>query len=67
METYRPLGLTPKREVHFIIGSWNAKGGSQEIPRVIGKFGHGVQKEAGQRLTEFCQKNVLVIANILFQ
>ena len=51
----------------FIIGDWNAKVGSQEIPGVIGKFGLGVQNEAGQRLTEFCQENALVIANTLFQ
>ena len=48
----------------FIIGDWNAKVGSQEIPGVTGKFGLGVQNEAGQRLTEFCQENALVIANI---
>ena len=51
----------------FIIGDWNAKVGSQEIPGVTGKFGLGVQKEAEQRLTEFCQENALVIANTLFQ
>ena len=57
------LELTPKRDVLVIIGNWNAKvGGSQEIPGVTGKFGPGVQNEAGQRLTEFCQ-NALVIAN----
>ena len=61
------LELTPKKYVLFIIGDWNAKVGSQEIPRVTGKFGLGVQNEAGYRLTEFCQKNALVIANILFQ
>ena len=60
------LELTQK-EVLFIIGDWNAKVGSQEIPRVTGKFGFGVQNEAGQRLIEFCQENVLVIANTLFQ
>ena len=54
METYRPLGLTPQRDVLFIIGNWNAKGGSQEIPGVTGKFGLGIQNEAGQNLTEFC-------------
>ena len=48
------LELTPKKDVLFIIGDWNAKVGSQEIPGVIGKFGLGVQNEAGQRLTEFC-------------
>ena len=51
----------------FIIGDWNAKVGSQEIPGVIGKFGLGIQNEAGQRLTEFCQENALIIANTLFQ
>ena len=61
------LRLTPKKDVVFIIGDWNAKVGSQEIPGVTGKFGLGVQNEAGQRLTEFCQENVLVIANTLFQ
>ena len=61
------LELTPKEDVLFIIGDWNAKVGSQEIPGVIGKFGLGVQNEAGQRLTEFCQENTLVIANTLFQ
>ena len=49
------------------MGDWNEKVGSQEIPGVTGKFGLGVQNEAGQRLTEFCQENTLVIANILFQ
>ena len=48
------LELTPKRDVLFIIGDWNAKVGSQELPGVTGKFGHGVQNEAGQRLMEFC-------------
>ena len=61
------LELTPKRDVLFIIGDWNAKVGSQDIPGVTGKFGLGVQKEAGQRLTEFGQENTLVIANTLFQ
>ena len=61
------LELTPKKEVLFITGDWNAKVGSQEIPGVTGKFGLGVQNEAGQRLTEFCQENTLVIANALFQ
>ena len=56
------LGLTPKKDVLFIIGDWNAKVGCQEIPGIIGKFGLG-----GQRLTEFCQENTLVIANTLFQ
>ena len=62
------LELTPKRDVLFIIGDWNTKVGSQEIPGVTGKFGLGVQNEAGQRLiTEFCQENALGIANTLFQ
>ena len=51
----------------FIIGDWNAKVGRQEIPGVMGKFGFAVQNEAGQRLTEFCQENALVLANTLFQ
>ena len=58
------LEPTPKKDVLFTIGDWNAKVGSQEIS---GMFGLGVQNEAGQRLTKFCQKNALVIANILFQ
>ena len=61
------LGLTPKKDVLFTIGDWNAKVGSQELPEVTGKFGLGVQNEAGQRQTEFCQENALVIANILFR
>ena len=61
------LELTPKKDVPFIIGDWNAQVGSQEIPGVTGKFGLGVQNEAGQRLIEFCQENTLVIANTLFQ
>ena len=61
------LELTPKRDVLFITGGWNAKVGSQEIPGVTGKFGLGVKNEARQRLTEFCQENTLVIANTLFQ
>ena len=56
------LKLTPKKDVLFIIGDWNAKVGSQEIPGVTGKFGFGVQNEAGQRLTEFCPENALVKA-----
>ena len=59
--------LTPKKDVLFIIGDWNAKVGSQETPGVTGKFGLGVQNEAGQRLIEFCQENSLVIANTYFQ
>ena len=61
------LELTPKKDVLFIIRDWNAKVGSQESPRVTGKFGLGVQNKAGQRLVEFCQENALVIANTLFQ
>ena len=61
------LELTPKKDVLFIIGDWNAKVRSQETPWVTGKFGLGVQNEAGQRLIEFCQENTLVIANTLFQ
>ena len=62
-----PLELTPKKDVLFIIGDWNAKVESQEIPGVTGKFAHGVQNEAGQKITEFWQENPLVIANIIFQ
>ena len=61
------LELTPRKYVIFIIGDWNAKGGSQETPGVTGKYGLRVQNEAGQRLIEFCQENTLVIANTLFQ
>ena len=61
------LELTPKQDVLFIIGDWNAKVGSQETPGVTGKFGLGVQNEAGQGLTEFCQENALVRGNTLFQ
>ena len=61
------LELTPPKDVLFIIGDWNAKVGNQETPGVTGKFGLGVQNEAGQRLIEFCQENTLVIANTLFQ
>ena len=61
------LELTPQKDVLFIIGDWNAKVGSQETSEVMGKFGLGVQNEAGQRLTEFCQEKTLVIANTLFQ
>ena len=57
----------PEKDVLFIIGDWNVKVGSQETRIVTGKFGLGVQNEAGQRLTEFCQENALVIANTLFQ
>ena len=61
------IAPSPKKDVLFIIGDWNAKVGSQETPGVTGKFGLGVRNEAGQRLTEFCQENTLVIANTLFQ
>ena len=61
------LELTPQKDVLFIIGDWNAKVGSQETPGVTGKFGLGLQNEAGQRLIEFCQENTLIIANTLFQ
>ena len=61
------LEITPKKDVLFIIGDWNAKLGSQGIPGVTGRFGLGVQNEAEQRLIEFCQENTLVIANTLFQ
>ena len=66
-EDLQDLELTPQRDVLFIIGDWNAKVGSQETPRITGKFGLGIQNEAGQRLVEFCQENALVIANTLFQ
>ena len=61
------LELTPKKDVLFIVGDWNAKVGSQETPGVTGKLGLGMQNKAGQRLIEFCQENALVIANTLFQ
>ena len=61
------LELTPKKDVLFIIGDWNAKVRSQKTPGVTSKFGLGVQNEAGQRLIELCQENALVIANTLFQ
>ena len=60
------LELTPKKDILFIIGDWNAKVGSQETPGVTGKFGLGIQNEPGQRLTEFCQENTMVVANTLF-
>ena len=61
------LELTSPKDVFFIIGDWKGNVGSQEIPGVTGKFSHGVQNKSGQRLTEFCQENALVIANTLFQ
>ena len=60
------LELTPKKDVLFITGDWNANLGSQETPGVTGKFGLGMRNEAGQRLIQFCQENALVIANTLF-
>ena len=59
--------LTPKKDILFIIGDWNAKVGSQVTPGITGKFGLGMQNEARQRLIELCQDNALVIANTLFQ
>ena len=69
MNSYKTfqIELTPKKDVIFIIGDWNGKVGSQQISGVTSKFGLGIQNETGQRLTEFCQKNTLVIANTLFQ
>ena len=61
------LEVTPKKDVLFIIGDWNAKVGSQETAGVTGKFGLGIQNEEWQSLTKFCQDNALVIANTLFQ
>ena len=61
------LELTTQKDVLFTIGDWNAKVGSQENPGVTGKFGLRVQNEAGQRLTEFCKDNTVIIANTLFQ
>ena len=61
------LEVTPKKHVLFITGDWNAKVGSRETSGVTGKFGLGIQNEAGQRLIEFCQENALVITNTLFQ
>ena len=61
------LELTPQKDVLFIIGDWNAKVGSKETPGVTGKFGLGIQNEAGQKPIEFCQENTLVIGNTLFQ
>ena len=66
-EDLQDLQLTLKKDILFIIGDWNGNVGSQEIFGVTVKFGLGVQNEAGQRLTEFCQENALVIANTLFQ
>ena len=63
----RPFSTNTPKHVLFIIGDWNAKVGSQEIPGVTGKFGLGVRNETGKSLIEFCQENALVIANSLFQ
>ena len=60
------LELTPKKDILFILGDWNAQVGSQETPGITGKFGLGIQNEAGQRLIEFCQENAPVIANTHF-
>ena len=65
MKTYKTFYLNPKR-YHFHFGDWNAKVGSQETPGITGKFGLGVQNEAGQSLIQFCQENAMVIANTLF-
>ena len=68
MVRWRPvLELTPKKDVLFIIGDWNAKVGSQETPGLTDKFGLRIWNEAGQRPIEFCQENTLVIMNTLFQ
>ena len=61
------LELTSPQNVFFIRGDWNVKVGKQQLPGITGKFGLGLQNEAGKRLTEFCQENTLVIANTLFQ
>ena len=61
------LELTPKEDVLFLIGDWNTKVASQEIPEIAGKFGLRVQNKAGQKLTQFCQESAHVIANTLFQ
>ena len=66
MKTYK-ISRTPQKYVLFIIGHWNANIRSQETPGVTGKFGLGLQNEAGQRLTKFIQENALLIANSLFQ
>ena len=63
----RPSITNTRKDILFIRGDRIAKEGSQEIPGVTGKFGLGVQNEAGQRITEFCQENTVVIANTLFQ
>ena len=67
MRTYKTSRTNTQKDVPFIVGDWDEKVGSQETPEVTGKFGLGIQNEAGQRLIEFCQENALVIANTLFQ
>ena len=67
LELTRPSRIKPPKDVLCIIRDWKARVRSQEIPGVTGRFGLGIQNEAGQRLTEFCQENALVIANTLFQ
>ena len=67
MRPTTPSRTNTEKDVLFITGDWNAKGGSQEMPEITGKFGLGVQNEAGQRLAELCQENMLVITNALFQ
>ena len=67
MKTYKSPRTNTKKDILFIIGDWNAKVGSQEMPGITGKFGLRVQNETGQMLVEFCQENALVIANALFQ
>ena len=67
MKTYKTFETNTQKRCPFHLGDWNAKVGSQETPGVTGKFGLGVQNEAGQRLIEFCQEDALVIPNTLFQ
>ena len=67
MKTYKTFRTNTKKHVLFIIWEWNAKVGSQEMPEVAGKFGLGIQNEAGQSLIGFCQEKSLVISNTLFQ
>ena len=67
MKTYRHFRTNTPKDVFFIIGDWNAKVGSQEIPGLTGKFGLGVQNKAGQSLTELCQENTQIMSNTLFQ
>ena len=67
MQVYALTSNAEEAEAEWFYEDWNAKAGSQETLKVTGKFGLGVQNEAGERLTEFCQENALVIANTLFQ